>query len=394
MKNNSHRRKHVLKKLKHRKKSLRSAQTMRTWPRRKTQTRKYRKTSSQLKIGGSPPGIWKLASVLFVACMVSIILIIPTLIVITAGSDDEQVTTSTPRDEGEEFDSSGATLSVAVMRTKSEEIENVPLETYVSRVVASEMPAEFEMEALKSQALAARTFIVNHLLHKNESESKDGEQSDVLDTVQHQVYNNEEELRKSLGADYEAKMKKINKAVEETKGEILTYNDVPITPAFFSTSNGYTENSEDYWDHELPYLRSVKSPWDQKSPEFLDQKTFTIQEVERALDIRLPQSKSIDMQIARTEGNRVSEITIGDHTFSGRDIREKLELRSSDFMIEQKNNYLIFTTKGYGHGIGMSQYGADGMAKEGKTYKDIVSYYYQGVEISTLRDVAPALVSK
>src|SRR5699024_3982604 len=116
--------------------------------------------------------------------------------------------------------------------------------------------------------------------------------------------------------------------------------------------------------------------------------------IDKTLNITLTQTELIEFEVSRTEGKRMRELTLGDDTFTGREIREKLELRSSDFTIEQKNNHLVFTTKGYGHGIGMSQYGADRMAKEGKTYKDIVSYYYQDVEISTVPDVAPALVVK
>src|SRR5699024_4711449 len=135
-----------------------------------------------------------------------------------------------------------------------EKVEDVPLETYVSRVVASEMPIEFEMEALKAQALAARTYVVDVMMHDDE----DGDDSALItDTTDNQVYHDDEQLKKQWGAEaYEKNMQKINQAVTETKGEILTYDDDPIFPAFFSTSNGYTENSEDYWESELPYLRS------------------------------------------------------------------------------------------------------------------------------------------
>src|SRR5699024_8414720 len=162
-------------------------------------------------------------------------------------------------------------------------------------------------------------------------------------------------------------------------------------PAFFSTSNGFTENSEDYWENEVPYLRSVESPWDEDSAKFLDQKTVTIEETEQLLGINLPKSSAIPIETTRTEGNRVAELSLGEHSISGRDVREKLELRSSDFTIKQKDNHLIFTTKGFGHGIGMSQYGADGMAKDGKSYQDIVKYYYKDVEISSVTEAAPTL---
>ncbi|WP_330949176.1 stage II sporulation protein D [Virgibacillus sp. MG-45] len=357
-------------------------------------TQKRKITSSKLKskfVSGNEGTSWKLPGILGVAFLFSVILVIPTLIVTPFVSENNKVTTVNDQSEKEGIVTlpNNSAVSVTVMRSESEEIEKVPLETYVARVVASEMPADFEMEALKAQVLAARTFIVYRMIHQN-----DNPDAFVTDTVSDQVYSSEMDLRKKWKNEYNEKMSKINQAVVDTEGEILTYENAPIFPAFFSTSNGYTENSEDYWQNKLPYLRSVKSPWDKKSPKYLDQKTFTIDEVEGVLQTNLSQLNNKSIQISRTEGKRVKEVTLGDKSFTGRDIREKLKLQSSDFSIEQKSNHLVFTTKGYGHGIGMSQYGANGMAKEGKTYKEILSYYFQGVEISTVNETAPALVVK
>lgn len=334
---------------------------------------------------------WKLPgiSLLF---LFTIILVVPTMIVVPFITDNSYEATSLEKKDQTETTNAKAdeeAVSVAVMRTQNDKVENVPLEDYVSGVVASEMPANFELEALKAQALAARTFIVYRMLNQDNNPD-----AAVLDTVDDQVYSSEEDLRKRWGSEFNEKMNKIKKAVEETKGEILTYKDTPIFPAFFSTSNGYTENSEDYWENKLPYLRSVESPWDKNTEKYLDQKTFSIKDVETALNIDLPNTKNIPIEVTRTKGKRVKQLTLGDHTFSGREVREKLQLRSSDFTIDRKNNHLIFTTKGFGHGIGMSQYGANGMAKEGKTYKDIVQYYFQDVEVNTITEVTPALVAK
>lgn len=333
------------------------------------------------------PTAWKLLTTLLFISLITIIIIIPTLIVapFVKGNHHQSTIHETEFQLDSEPDSS--TVSVSVMRLSTEEVENVPLETYVTRVLASEMPAEFEMEALKAQGLAARTYIVNHLLYQNEEAN-----AHITDSTTHQVYKNEEELRKQWGSEYKEKLEKLQKAVESTKGEILTYNKQPITAAYFSTSNGYTENSEDYWDNEIPYLRSVESPWDKESPVFLDQEVFSIQEVEKALEITLPHNSSIPIELSRTDSQRVKQLKIFDHVFTGREVREKLALKSSDFTIKQNNDYFVFTTKGYGHGIGMSQYGANGMAKEGKTYKDIVKHYYKDIEISTVEEIAPTLV--
>lgn len=329
---------------------------------------------------------WKLPT-FFMLTLAMIILIIPTMVVVPFIKDDKEHVAgeSVPSEETQEKENS---IAVPVMRSNENKVEHVPLETYVERVVASEMPIEFELESLKAQSLAARTYIVNHMMKE-----ENGELSSVTDTTSHQVYKDEQDLRKLWGSHYEENMKKIKSAVADTKGEILTYEDAPILPAFFSTSNGYTENSEDYWDSQLPYLRSVKSDWDKDSPKFLDQKVFTIDQVADALNINLPHKK-LSIEMSRTNSNRVEKLTIGDHTFSGREVREKLNLQSSDFSIKQNDQHLIFTTKGYGHGIGMSQYGANGMAKEGKTYKEIVEYYYKDVEISSVNDTADSLVMK
>ncbi|WP_217586423.1 stage II sporulation protein D [Lentibacillus saliphilus] len=363
-----------------------------TWPKKHHKVKQLQKHSHSRPLAKGPKK-WsnqqslKLASVFLFASLMAIILIVPTLIVIPFMDSGPPQTTADEQTEPIQLLDGDSHLSVSVMRNQSKEIEEIPLEQYVAGVVSAEMPAEFEVEALKAQALAARTYIVNHLLHQTNEEN-----ANITDTVDHQVYKSDTELRERWGKDYNWKMRRIQEAVAATKGEVLTYDDVTITPAFFSTSNGYTENSEDYWENELPYLRSVASPWDKASPKFLDQKIFTLQEVESALGITIPNDGSMQMTITRTESGRVETLNLGAVDFSGRTIREKLGLRSSDFSIKQKNNHFIFTTKGYGHGIGMSQYGANGMAKEGKSYRDIIQYYYKGVDINLLSETAPTLV--
>ncbi|WP_373893954.1 stage II sporulation protein D [Virgibacillus sp. CBA3643] len=357
--------------------------------------------SKKPKYLNKPSTSWKLPTFVVLSCLITIILIIPTMIVIPFGDNNqaaeesnveevpEQGQEQEPETEQEPEAQLDSPFSVEVMRDTSDSIEDVPLEEYVSRVVASEMPGEFEVEALKAQALAARTYIVNHMLFQDENEN-----FDVTDTTTHQVYKSEHELRSVLGSDFGWKMDKVNEAVAATQGEILTYEDAPITPAYFSTSNGFTENSEDYWDNELPYLRSVESPWDKDSPKYLHQEVFAISVVEDTLGINLASEDAVPIEVTRTESERVDELAIAGNSFSGKEVREQFELQSSDFTIEQKNDHFIFTTKGFGHGIGMSQYGANGMAEDGETYQDIVKHYYQDVEIDTVDDTAPTLVAR
>ncbi|WP_062514856.1 stage II sporulation protein D [Halobacillus sp. KGW1] len=319
-----------------------------------------------------------------------VILIIPTLIVVPFTNSNKTETVQEHPEEQKAAKSASAessSLAVKVLRSNSQEVEQVPIETYVARVVASEMPVNFELEALKAQALAARTYITRYLVEG----SKVSEQADVTDTVNHQVYKDEDELRNFWKDDYDANMAKITEAVEATAGEIITYDHEPITASFFSTSNGYTENAGDYWENDIPYLQSVESPWDADSPKFTDQKVVSVSELQQTLGVTVDGLSQTS--ITKTEGNRVDEVHFGNQVFTGREVREKLGLPSSDFTIQQKDDHIIFTTKGYGHGVGMSQYGANGMAKSGKTYKDIIQHYYHNTEISPLSTQTAALAS-
>ncbi|GAJ97325.1 stage II sporulation protein D [Geomicrobium sp. JCM 19055] len=269
---------------------------------------------------------------------------------------------------------------VPVYRDASETVQEVELEQYVAGVVASEMPASFEMEALKAQALVARTFVVKQM--ENEENIQLPEGALVTDTTSHQVYHSNEELQELWGSDYDEKMERIQKAVYATKGEVITHEGTPITASFFSTSNGYTENAEDYWANELPYLKSVESPWDQNnSPRFTNTVRIPVSDAEAKLGVSIPATEEFAPITERTEGGRVQEVTISGETFHGREIREALGLDSSDFSWHREADELVVSTKGWGHGVGMSQYGADGMAKSGNSYEEIVAHYYQEIQI-------------
>ncbi|MDF2536545.1 MAG: stage sporulation protein [Bacillales bacterium] len=279
---------------------------------------------------------------------------------------------------------------VSVFRTKSNKIEEVPLEEYVMGVVSSEMPADFEIEALKAQALSARTNIV--LSKLNGVKSGKGE---VSDSTSDQVYKSEEELKVIWGNDFTWKNTKIKEAVEATNGQILTYNGNPITASFFSTSNGRTENSEEYWSTALPYLKSVESPWDLDSPKYQAQTAISVSNFEKKLNVKLSSATNVGIIKKKTIGGRIAEIEISGKLFTGRKIREELGLRSTDFSLTRNGKEIIVQTKGYGHGVGMSQYGANGLATDGKKYMDIISYYYQGVQISKIDSLAEvALIKK
>lgn len=278
-------------------------------------------------------------------------------------------------------------VQVSVYRSMEKKVDRVPMEDYVAGVVAAEMPATFKLEALKAQALTARTFIVNRMLNGGNRDLPDN--ANVTDTVNDQVYLSRDELKNVWGKAYQKKMEKIDKAVAATEGEIITYHNKPIDAAFFSTSNGYTENAGDYWSSAVPYLKSVKSPWDQNSPKFKKVTSIPATAFEQKLGIRIS-ANDTGTVLSRTEGKRVAKIKIAGKVFTGRQVREKLGLPSSDFTWERKGKEIEIITKGYGHGVGMSQYGANGMAQEGKDYKAIVAYYYQGVTVKPFSQIAGA----
>lgn len=275
-------------------------------------------------------------------------------------------------------------LTIQVYLTKEKKVESVPLETYVLGVLAGEMPIDFEIEALKAQAIAARTYAIRRLeLGRDEQMEKLG--ADVMDTIRHQVYVSKKELEQRWeGETKKRNLEKLQLAVDQTRGEVVTYKGAAIEASFFSTSNGYTENAEDYWGSNLPYLRSVASPWDEQlSPRFEQQFTFTREELYKRLGLKGKEAgKKLTMKvIEKSEGKRIKTMTINGVKFSGREVREKLELASSEFTWKIGKKEIVFYTQGYGHGVGMSQWGANGMALEGKSAAQIIHYYYSDVEI-------------
>lgn len=260
------------------------------------------------------------------------------------------------------------TIQVSVVR--KENVIKVALEDYLVGVVGSEMPAHFELEALKAQSVAARTFVVNRNYQ-------------VDDTVASQAYHSAEELQTLWGSSYEQRILRIKEAIAATEGEIMTFNGKVISALYFSTSNGKTANSEEYYTSALPYLRSVESPWDlELNPKATSTVFFTFTQLQNMLGIKEAiQSISV---VSRFEDQRVSQVKINGKKYTGREVRELLNLRSSDFSVKKTKKGFEFVTTGYGHGVGMSQYGAQGMALEGKSYKEILRHFYQNVEIIDL----------
>ena len=260
---------------------------------------------------------------------------------------------------------------IKVKINKNNKIEELNLEDYIVGVVAGEMPASFEKEALKAQAIASRTYA----LYQKEISNN------VLEiTTDDQVYNTIDEMKEKWSEDYEKYYKKIKDAVTETKYMIMKKNNKLFKSFYFAMSNGYTEDEVAVFSTNN--LESVSSPWDNETlNKFKVSTTFRKEDLEKLLNIKNIENITI---LDRDKPNRVKNIKINSITLTGIKFRKLLNLRSTDFEISIENNNYIITTKGYGHGVGMSQYGANGMAKENYKYDEILKYYYSDIEIEKI----------
>lgn len=266
--------------------------------------------------------------------------------------------------------------NIKIKNTKTDEIDSLNLEEYVIGVVAAEMPASFSDEALKAQAIASRTYAA----YKMEQESKE---YDVVTDVSNQSYITIEEMKNKWESEFNKYYTKIANAVNATKGMIMYYDDEIVEAYYFAMSNGYTEQAGLVFSEDKDYLQSVKSTYDNSNlKNFEVTVNFEKEEICQKLNIKCA-SLSFS-NIIRSNTNRVNSITVNDTTFKGTVFRNKLGLRSTDFTIEEENDLIRITTRGYGHGVGMSQYGANGMAKEGYNYEEILKYYYKNIKISSI----------
>lgn len=264
---------------------------------------------------------------------------------------------------------------IAVKNTSTNNVEKMDIEEYIVGVVAAEMPASFNIEALKAQAVASRTYAY----YKMESSNGD---YDVVTDVSNQSYITVAQMQEKWGSDYNKYYEKIKEAVLGTKGLVMLYNDKIVEAYYFAMSNGYTEDVSLVFSEERDYLKSVESLSDRENKNFLVETKISKQEFCTKLEINC--NAIVIKSIERSRTNRVNSIVVNDKTFKGTVFRTKLGLRSTDFDIDIKNDFVHITTRGYGHGVGMSQYGANEMAKSGNNYENILKYYYKNIKISSI----------
>ena len=276
--------------------------------------------------------------------------------------------------------------TIKLLHTKTQEIEEIKLDEYLYGVVSAEMPASFEKEALKAQAVVARTYTIYKI---ENNEGKHGEANICDDSGCCQAWiSKEDRFTKWEEASREANWNKIVEAVESTKGKYITYEGKPINAFFHSNSGGKTETTLNVWGGSgYPYLQSVSTSGEDAYTQYKSEVTLTkegfinkIKEKYSDFEIDFNDEKCISI-LEYTEGNRVKKIRIGNKEFSGVEIRTLIGLKSANFNIEIKGDNIYFSVVGYGHGVGMSQTGADSMAKAGKNYEEIIKHFYTGVEI-------------
>ena len=248
---------------------------------------------------------------------------------------------------------------------------NLNMTDYLIGVVSSEMPASFNLEALKAQSVLARTYA----LKAKQTGKK------LTDTVSTQSYIDIDQMKNKWGNSFNTYYNKIKNAVENTNGEYLSYNGNYIEALYHSTNNGKTESSLDVFGNYYPYLISVSSEYDKNASSYLRTINMPLDTISNKLGLSLNNDSVISI-LSYTDGGNIKEININGNNFSGKKVRELLGLRSADFDISISDNNANITTRGYGHGVGMSQYGANGMANAGYGYKDILSHYYPGTTLT------------
>ncbi len=325
-----------------------------------------------------------LKSAIFIGVIIVIISFIPIFFGFLSSSSMNENNNKVEKVENKKLVDVVNLKEVEVYISKENKVEKVPLEEYVLSVISSEMPATFHEEALKAQSILARTFVINKLI-SGCSNIKEG---NICDTTHCQVYLNINERKKTWGEDGEEYLKKLKEVVKETKGKVLAYNDKLVKyPQYFSTSSGNTEDAVSVFSEDVPYLKSVESPGEEISPKYESEISLSLSDFKNKIKKDIPNSnlgKNINEEVKilnRNTGGTVDDIKIGEAVIKGKEFRKILSLNSANFTIEILDDKINIKCLGYGHGVGMSQWGANVMAREGKKYDEILEHYFKGSKI-------------
>lgn len=277
--------------------------------------------------------------------------------------------------------------TIKLLHHKTGEVQEVPIDEYLCNVVSAEMPADFELEALKAQAIVARTYTIYKIQNK-----KHGDADICDDSTCCQAWVSKEDRFARWEEDKrESNWQKIEQCVKETQGKIITYDNKPINAFFHANSGGTTELPVNVWGGSgLPYLQVVQTSGEEGYNQYSSEVVLTRQDLLNKLkgkysDIKINFDNDEEVKILEyTDSGRVKTIRFGNHQLSGVETRTLLSLKSTNFEVKKENGTIKFSVKGYGHGVGMSQTGADTMAKQGNNFEEIIKHFYVGVEIKDI----------
>lgn len=272
---------------------------------------------------------------------------------------------------------------ISVYIADEDRVENMSFRDYLTGTVAAEMPAVYEFNALCAQALCSKTLALYLALHNAPDDSLKGAIVST-DPAKHQAYMSEKTMKEKWGDDYDAYHEKICKAVDEVRDKIITYENEPVMAAFHAISPGRTEAAENVWQAPVPYLISVDSLSDRSAPTYSSSLTVNEEEFCEKIGIK-NKKKNLIGETKKSEAGTVLSVKIGKKTLTGLEIRRLFGLRSAVFDITYEDGKYTFDVRGYGHGVGMSQYGADRLAADGYDWREIIEHYYPGTEITKLQ---------
>lgn len=331
--------------------------------------------------------------ILYIITLISICFILPAIFTNTKSNrsiETDAKSENNTNSETEKENTNHKYSKIKLLHLKTGEVEEVNLEEYLCNVVSAEMPVNFEIEALKSQAIVARTYTIYKINNKKH------DNADICDSSSccQAWISKDDRLSRWEENKREENWKKIERAVNETNGKIITYEGKPINAFFHSNSGGTTEVPINVWGGSgYPYLQMVETSGEEGYTQYASEVTLNFDEIlnkikEKYSDIQIDFTKDDDIKILeRTESDRVKTIKFGNHNLSGVEARTIFGLRSTNFEIEKQEDKITFKVKGYGHGVGMSQTGADSLAKQGKNAEDIIHHFYSNVELKDISQI-------
>ncbi len=326
-------------------------------------------------------------NILIITLFISIIIILP-IFSLKKESNKKDITKIENNLSIKDIPSIKNLKKIKVLDHNTDTVFDIKIKDYIAGVVRGEIPANFEEEAIKAQSVAAYTYLISSIDTSLKSPSSKLKGAIIsTNPSSHQSFVSEDEAKDLYKDNFKKYNQKILKAVDETLGQLMTYQDKPIIAAYHSNSSGITESAKNIWGNDVPYLQPVDSPLDLEVSINKSSRSFSVEDVRSILkksspDIKLPEDKNLWFSNENISPSGYTiDIKVGDKNMTGSKIRSIFSLKSSSFSIIPEGESFKFETKGFGHGVGMSQYGANQMAKQGSSYTEILNHYYSNISI-------------